>query len=71
MQTGREQAADVFVMLANGEGDHSLWPAAAPVPEGWSVSLTTMDRQRFLRDLGKQWPELRAVTLAKRGLFAA
>ncbi|MGW2561414.1 MbtH family NRPS accessory protein [Streptomyces sp. NPDC001514] len=65
-----EQTDGAFLVLANEQGDHSLWPAAAPVPEGWSVSLTTVARQRFLRDLGKQWPELRAVTFAKAGQFA-
>ena len=29
----------VFLVLVNEQGQHSLWPSFAPVPDGWEKSL--------------------------------
>jgi uncharacterized protein YbdZ (MbtH family) len=28
---------DAFLVLANDEEQHSIWPGSAAVPEGWTV----------------------------------
>ena len=71
MQKAFEHADDSYLMLADGDGRFSLWPSGAAVPDGWTVVLSTVGRLQVLDSVEKQWPELRPVTMAKRGLFAA
>ncbi|MFJ9111228.1 MbtH family protein [Streptomyces sp. NPDC102283] len=37
-----------FLVLANAEGQHSLWPLFAAVPEGWSTVHGPCARQDAL-----------------------
>jgi MbtH protein len=41
-----------YVVLVNGRGQHSLWPAFADVPAGWTVTHGADSRQACLDHVG-------------------
>jgi MbtH protein len=55
-----------FLVLVNGEGQHSLWPAFAEVPGGWTVARPQDTRQACLDYVERTWTDMRP-----RGLAAA
>ncbi len=52
-----------FLALVNDEGQYSLWPSFAAVPEGWTVALPETDRQACLDFIEQQWTDLRPRSL--------
>ncbi|MEV6598124.1 MbtH family protein [Actinoplanes sp. NPDC051346] len=57
-----------FHVLANGEGQHSLWPSFAAVPAGWSVRLEGADRSTATAYVDANWTDLRPRSIAGQGL---
>ncbi|MGC4946074.1 MbtH family protein [Streptomyces sp. DT224] len=55
-----------FLVLVNGAGQHSLWPAFADVPDGWIVARPEETRQVCLEYIDKVWTDMRP-----RGLVEA
>ena len=53
-----------FHVLVNDEGQHSLWPAFADVPAGWSAVLSDADRQACLDYIETHWTDMRPRSLA-------
>ncbi|WP_309237745.1 MbtH family protein [Streptomyces albidus (ex Kaewkla and Franco 2022)] len=56
--------ADYFV-LVNDEGQHSLWPAFADVPEGWTVAHGEDRREACLDYINENWTDMRPRSLAE------
>jgi uncharacterized protein YbdZ (MbtH family) len=54
-----------FHVLVNEEGQHSLWPAFADVPVGWSIVLTNTDRQSCVDYIEESWTDMRPNSLIK------
>ncbi|MCF1593504.1 MbtH family protein [Streptomyces muensis] len=54
-----------FLVLVNGEGQHSLWPAFADVPEGWLLAHPEDTRQACLDYVEKAWTDMRPRSLAE------
>lgn len=52
-----------FLVLVNGEDQHSLWPAFAEVPDGWTVSLGESSREAALAHVEEHWTDLRPSSL--------
>ncbi|KOV61058.1 protein mbtH [Streptomyces sp. NRRL WC-3618] len=50
-------------VLVNDEGQHSLWPAFADVPAGWTVVHGRASRQSCLDHVGEQWTDMRPKSL--------
>ena len=59
-----DEDAQYFV-LANDEGQHSLWPVFADVPEGWEVIFGEDGRQECLDFIEKNWTDMRPKSLIK------
>jgi glycopeptidolipid biosynthesis protein len=55
-----------FLVLANDEEQHSLWPAFADVPAGWRVVLGDADRAACLDYVERHWSDIRPQSLRKR-----
>ncbi|CAM5645685.1 protein mbtH [Streptomyces tanashiensis] len=53
-----------FLVLVNGEGQHSLWPSFAEVPGGWTVALAETTREACLEFIEANWTDLRPRSLA-------
>jgi MbtH protein len=52
-----------FLVLVNGEGQHSLWPTFADRPEGWTVALGEGPRDAALAYVEKHWTDMRPKSL--------
>ncbi|MDH6109615.1 MbtH protein [Kitasatospora sp. MAP12-15] len=52
-----------FVVLVNDEGQHSLWPVATAVPEGWTVAHQADTRERCVEYVNATWTDLRPRSL--------
>ncbi len=55
--------AGTFLVLTNDEGQHSLWPAFAAVPNGWQVVMSESSRQECLAFVDERWTDLRPASL--------
>lgn len=54
-----------FVVLVNGEGQHSLWPVFAEVPAGWEVAFEKETRENCLAYIEQNWTDLRPRSLVE------
>ncbi|MFH9349468.1 MbtH family protein [Kitasatospora sp. NPDC017646] len=52
-----------FLVLANHENQHSLWPAFADVPAGWRTVKGASTRQEALDHIERTWTDLRPQSL--------
>lgn len=52
-----------FLALVNDEGQFSLWPAFAVVPEGWTVAHEKDTRQACLDFIEEHWTDMRPKSL--------
>ena len=55
-----------FVVLANDEEQHSLWPVFADVPTGWRVVFGAAARAACLDYIDKNWTDIRPKSLRER-----
>ena len=54
-----------YLVLINDEGQHSLWPIFADVPEGWQVIFGEAGRQECLDFIEENWTDMRPKSLIK------
>ncbi|KQR16490.1 MbtH family protein [Cellulomonas sp. Leaf334] len=59
-----------FLVLVNHELQHSLWPAFAVVPSGWTVALDDASRADALAYVEEHWTDLRPKSL-RDALFSS
>ena len=52
-----------FLVLANAEDQHSLWPVFAPVPDGWRIVNGESTRAEALAYVEANWTDLRPRSL--------
>ena len=60
-----------YRVLVNDEGQHSLWPVFADVPDGWKVLFGKDGRQECLDFIEKNWTDLRPNSLIRQMEAAA
>ncbi|MFI6646895.1 MbtH family protein [Streptomyces sp. NPDC050529] len=53
-----------FLVLVNGEGQHSLWPSFVEVPGGWTIAFDENTREACLDFVETSWTDLRPRSLA-------
>lgn len=53
-----------YSVLVNDENQHSLWPAFAEVPAGWTVAFAKDSRQACLDYINENWTDMRPRSLA-------
>ena len=59
-----DEDANYFVLI-NDEGQHSLWPVFADVPDGWEVIFGEAGRQECLDFIEKNWTDMRPNSLIR------
>ncbi|MFD6967535.1 MbtH family protein [Streptomyces sp. NPDC059979] len=59
-----DDAEGRFLVLANEEGQHSLWPSFAEVPGGWTIVFDENTREACLGFVEANWTDLRPRSLA-------
>ncbi|GAA5702306.1 MbtH family protein [Streptomyces avermitilis] len=52
-----------FLVLVNDEGQYSLWPAFAEIPEGWTTEHGEATRQECLTFIDEHWTDMRPKSL--------
>ena len=52
-----------YLVLINDEGQHSLWPVFADVPEGWEKIFGDAARQDCLDFIETNWTDMRPKSL--------
>ncbi|MDG9719803.1 MbtH family protein [Streptomyces sp. DH24] len=55
-----------YRVLVNDEGQHSLWPAFAEVPAGWTVVYGEDSRQACLDYVNEHWTDMRPLSLVRQ-----
>lgn len=55
-----------FLVLVNDEGQHSLWPVFAEVPQGWSTAFGEASRAECLEYVEQHWTDMRPKSLIAR-----
>ena len=55
-----------YFVLINDEGQHSLWPVFADVPDGWEVVFGEDGRQECLDFIEKNWTDMRPKSLIRQ-----
>ncbi len=58
-----DDESGTFVVLINGEEQHSLWPAFADVPAGWRVVYGEASRAACLDYVEQSWTDIRPKSL--------
>lgn len=58
-----DDADGSFFALVNEEGQHSLWPVFAEVPQGWSVVHGPAPWQQCLDYVEANWTDMRPTSL--------
>ncbi|MGW0389333.1 MbtH family protein [Streptomyces sp. NPDC003042] len=59
-----------FLVLVNDEGQHSLWPAFAQRPDGWTVALPEGPREAALAYVEEHWTDMRPASLREAAAAA-
>ncbi|WP_424184596.1 MbtH family protein [Actinokineospora sp. G85] len=54
-----------YLVLVNDEGQHSLWPAAADVPAGWTTAHGEDTRDACLEHIERHWTDMRPASLIR------
>lgn len=54
---------DIFIVLMNAEGQHSLWPSAITPPEGWLQIGPTGSKVECLSFVEEHWIDMRPKSL--------
>jgi MbtH protein len=52
-----------YLVLVNEEGQHSLWPLFAAVPDGWKTVFGEAGRQECLDYIEENWTDMRPKSL--------
>lgn len=60
-----------YFVLVNDEGQHSLWPAFADIPQGWEVAYGEADRESCLDYVERNWTDMRPKSLIREMETAA
>ncbi|WP_116209720.1 MbtH family protein [Streptomyces olivoreticuli] len=58
-----DNESGTYVVLANEEGQHSLWPAFAAIPAGWTIVHPEGSRQSCLAYIEEHWTDQRPKSL--------
>jgi MbtH protein len=59
-----DDQGSAFAVLINDQGQHSLWPAAAEIPAGWSIAFQPNSRQACIEYINENWTDMRPRTAA-------
>jgi MbtH protein len=58
-----EQVDGKFLVLVNHEGQYSLWPGFAAVPNGWTQAFGLSTREECVAFISENWVDLRPRSL--------
>lgn len=65
MNSSFDNQDGTFLVLVNDENQHSLWPAFADVPAGWTVVHGPDRREACMTYVRENWVDLRPRSVAE------
>jgi MbtH protein len=60
-----EDADALYRVIANDEGQHSLWPVSMRIPDGWIILHDTDSRSSCIAYVDANWTDMRPQSLAR------
>lgn len=54
---------DTLKVLVNDEGQHSIWPSAQPIPDGWRQTGPVGPKQECLDWIKVNWKDIAPTSL--------
>ena len=57
---------EVFTVVVNHEGQHSIWRARCPLPAGWTETGVRGHREECVAHIGRAWTDLRPLSLRRQ-----
>ncbi|MFE7180936.1 MbtH family protein [Streptomyces erythrochromogenes] len=60
-----DDESGTFLVLANDEGQHCIWPEFAAVPAGWTTVLPAGPREAALDHIERTWTDMRPKSLIR------
>ncbi|UOZ11901.1 MbtH family protein [Amycolatopsis sp. WQ 127309] len=54
-----------YLVLTNHENQHSLWPAFAAIPDGWTTAFGPDTRQACLDFVERNWTDITPQSLLR------
>jgi MbtH protein len=60
-----DEAQGTFLVLANGEGQHCIWPSYAAVPAGWVSMREPSSRAEAIAYVERSWLDVRHRSLVE------
>ncbi|WP_242909163.1 MbtH family protein [Actinomadura terrae] len=61
-----EDESASYLVLVNDEGQHSLWPEFAEIPEGWTAVCGPDTREVCVTYVETHWTDLRPRSLVRQ-----
>ncbi|KAA9373322.1 MbtH family protein [Microbispora cellulosiformans] len=61
-----EDESALYLVLVNDEGQHSLWPQFAEIPQGWVAVCGPDNRDVCRAYVEKHWTDLRPRSLVRQ-----
>jgi MbtH protein len=62
-QDGLSIEGDSFVVLVNAEGQHSIWPSAKALPDGWTEAAPAASKAECVAFIEANWTDMRPQSL--------
>ncbi|MFI1018909.1 MbtH family protein [Streptomyces sp. NPDC020965] len=62
-----EDADARYLVLVNDENQHSLWPAFAEIPAGWTTVHGEDSREGCAEYVETHWTDMRPASLVAKG----
>jgi MbtH protein len=60
-----EDPDTLYLVIANDEGQHSLWPVSSRVPAGWAVLHEADTRSHCVDYIEENWTDMRPLSLVR------
>jgi MbtH protein len=61
-----EDETGAYYALVNEEGQYSLWPVFANVPDGWTIAHGEDTRAACLDFINREWTDMRPKSLIRQ-----
>ena len=55
-----------FLVLVNDEGQYSIWPVFASIPEGWFQRFGPAPKAGCLDYVNSEWTDMRPLSLVRK-----
>lgn len=66
MTVNNEENQDLFSVVINHEGQHSIWPLGREIPGGWEKEGKVGSKIECLEYINKVWTDIRPQSIRRK-----